>query len=99
MTETDRRTTDDRVATSADAPVDLAVFVERHYERLMSLARLITRDATDAADAVQIGLEAAWRQRASLRDPDRLRPWLDRIVVREAVRVPAVAAVQTAGCG
>ena len=69
------------------APADLERFVELHYDRLMGLARLVCRDAGDAADAVQVGLEVAWRQRATLRDPERLRPWLDRIVVREASRV------------
>jgi len=69
------------------APPDLARFVERHYERLMGLARLVDRDASDAADAVQAGLELAWRNRDALRDPERLKPWLDRIVVREAIRI------------
>lgn len=74
-------------AAAGTAPADLTAFVELHYERLMGLSRLICRDANDAADAVQVGLEVAWRQRDALRDPDRLRPWLDRIVVREAARV------------
>jgi RNA polymerase sigma factor (sigma-70 family) len=64
----------------------LTSFVIAHYDRLLGLARLICRDTNDAADAVQIGLEQAWRRRDTLRDPDRLRPWLDRIVAREAVR-------------
>jgi RNA polymerase sigma-70 factor (ECF subfamily) len=81
-------------AERADAPslediadARLGVFVETHYPRLLRLARLICRDATDSADAVQIGLEQAWRKRASLRDDDRMRSWLDRIVAREAMRV------------
>jgi RNA polymerase sigma-70 factor (ECF subfamily) len=75
------------VAAADAPPPDLARFVERHYERLMGLARLVNRDASDAADAVQAGLEAAWRNREALRDPERLKPWLDRIVVREAIRI------------
>jgi RNA polymerase sigma-70 factor (ECF subfamily) len=72
-----------------DLAVDrgLAAFVGEHYDRLLRLARLICRDGTDAADAVQTGLEQAWRHRGSLRDGDRLSPWLDRIVVRAAIRV------------
>ncbi|HEX5826987.1 MAG TPA: RNA polymerase sigma factor [Candidatus Limnocylindrales bacterium] len=70
-----------------DEDARLALFVGEHYERLLGLARLICRDTSDAADAVQLGLEQAWRSRASLRDEERLRPWLDRIVAREAVRV------------
>jgi len=61
--------------------------VAAHYDRLLGLARLICRDTSDAADAVQNGLEQAWRSRASLREPERTRQWLDRIVAREAVRV------------
>jgi RNA polymerase sigma-70 factor (ECF subfamily) len=71
--------------TKSDAVI--AAFVAEHYDRLLRLARLVCRDTGDAADAVQIGLELAWRQRATLRDAARLRPWLDRIVVREAVRI------------
>src|SRR5215208_4323149 len=71
--------------TQSDAAI--AAFVAEHYSRLLGLARLICRDAGDAADAVQIGLEQAWRKRATLRDDALLRPWLDRIVTREAVRV------------
>ena len=65
----------------------ITAFVDEHYDRLLRLARLVCRDSIDAADAVQIGLERAWRQRSTLRDEERLRPWLDRIVVREAIRI------------
>jgi RNA polymerase sigma factor (sigma-70 family) len=71
--------------SSADAAI--ATFVAEHYDRLLRVARLVCRDAADAADAVQLGLEQAWRHRASLRDDERLWPWLHRIVVREAIRV------------
>lgn len=69
----------------ADAALD--VFVVEHYDRLIRLARLICRDGSDAADAVQVALEHAWRRRSSLRRDGSLRPWLDRIVVREAIRI------------
>jgi RNA polymerase sigma-70 factor (ECF subfamily) len=72
-------------ATLTDAA--LAEFVTDHYDRLIRLARLVCRDGGDAGDAVQRGLERAWRGRASLRDLARLRPWVDRIVVREAIRI------------
>jgi RNA polymerase sigma-70 factor (ECF subfamily) len=62
-------------------------FVVEHYDRLIRLARLICRDGSDAADAVQVALEQAWRRRSSLRNDRSLRQWLDRIVVREAIRV------------
>lgn len=65
----------------------IAAFVAEHYDRLLRLARLVCRDTSDAADAVQVGLEQAWRKRSTLRDDARVRPWLDRIVVREAIRI------------
>jgi DNA-directed RNA polymerase specialized sigma24 family protein len=65
----------------------IAAFVAEHYDRLLRLARLVCRDTSDAADAVQVGLEQAWRKRSTLRDDARVRAWLDRIVVREAVRI------------
>jgi RNA polymerase sigma-70 factor, ECF subfamily len=75
------------VRSRAASDLELETFVVEHYDRLLRLARLICRDATDATDAVQAGLELAWRRRSSLRDPQRRRAWLDRIVVREAIRI------------
>ena len=66
---------------------DIAEFVAEHYPRLIRLAGLICRDAIDSEDAVQAGLERAWRRRETLLDPERLSAWLDRIVVREAIRL------------
>jgi RNA polymerase sigma-70 factor, ECF subfamily len=75
------------VGEEAQSDAAIAAFVAAHYDRLLRLARLVCRDTADAADALQVGLELAWRRRSTLRDDARLRPWLDRIVVREAVRV------------
>jgi len=73
--------------SSVLADAALAEFAAEHYDRLVRLARLVCRDGPDAADAVQVALEQAWRRRSSLQDEARLRPWLDRIVVREAIRI------------
>jgi RNA polymerase sigma-70 factor, ECF subfamily len=73
-------------ATAAAATAQLAAFVTEHYDRLLRLAWLVCRDRIEAADAVQAGLELAWRRRETLRDTASLRPWLDRIVVRAATR-------------
>jgi RNA polymerase sigma-70 factor (ECF subfamily) len=64
----------------------LAQFVAEHYQRLFRLAMLICRDPSDASDAVQYGLERAWRQRKALRNDGSIRSWLDRIVVNESIR-------------
>jgi RNA polymerase sigma-70 factor, ECF subfamily len=73
--------------SSPSQDVGLEEFVVEHYERLLRLARLVCHDVGDSTDAVQAGLERAWRHRADLRDVDRRGPWLDRIIVREAIRV------------
>ena len=64
----------------------LDVFFGSHYLRLVRLAGLVCADTSSAEDIVQTALERAWRSRRSLLDDARLRPWLDRIVVREAAR-------------
>jgi RNA polymerase sigma-70 factor (ECF subfamily) len=77
--------TDGNAGVLADAALE--TFVIENYDRLLRLARLICRDGPDAADAVQVALEQAWRRRSSLRQDRSLRAWLDRIVVREASRI------------
>ncbi len=81
---TSRTTAEDETALDA---VTLDAFVRSHYDRLVRLALLVSLDASEASDAVQAGLEQAWRRRRTLRDPDALKSWLDRIVVREAIRI------------
>ena len=76
----------DRLEGMAHGSRALELFVEDHYARLLILAGLVCGDTASAADIVQTALERAWRARRTLRDEARLRPWLDRIVVREAVR-------------
>ena len=66
---------------------DLTEFVRDNNDRLIRLAGLVCRNVSDAEDAVQAALERAWRSQSGLRDPERLKPWLDRIVVREAIRI------------
>lgn len=65
----------------------IATFVAEHYDRLLRLARIVCHDSSDAADAVQVGLERAWRGRRTFRADAPIRPWLDRIVMREAIRI------------
>ena len=67
--------------------VAVDAFVREHHDRLVRLATLVCLDVSEAADAVQSALEQAWRHRAGLRDAASLRSWLDRIVVREAIRL------------
>ena len=64
----------------------LEAFFTAHHGRLLRLAGLVCGDVASAEDIVQTALERAWRSRRSINDDARLRPWLDRIVVREAAR-------------
>ena len=73
-------------AIAGTASDQLEAFVSEHYSRLIRLAALVCRSVDEAEDVVQSALERAWRRRDALRDPTSLRPWLDRIVVREAIR-------------
>jgi len=66
---------------------DLTEFVRDNNDRLIRLAGLVCRNVADAEDAVQAALERGWRNQSGLRDPARLKPWIDRIVVREAIRI------------
>lgn len=77
------------IENDRSVPIDRSFdeFVTENYPRLVRLAGLICGDAQEAQDSVQAGLERAWRSRSKLRHEDRLRGWLDRIVVREAIRI------------
>jgi RNA polymerase sigma factor (sigma-70 family) len=65
----------------------LSDFFADHYDRLVRLAALVCHANASIEDAVQAAMEQAWRRRATLRDQSRMRPWLDQIVVREAIRL------------
>jgi RNA polymerase sigma-70 factor, ECF subfamily len=63
--------------------------VEARVGSMLRLAMAITGDEAEARDAVQDALVSAWRQLASLRDPEAFDAWLTRILVnrcRKGVR-------------
>ncbi len=53
----------------------------QHVDRCYAIAYRILRDADRAQDVTQQALLSAWRDLATLRDPDRFDAWLYRIVV------------------
>jgi RNA polymerase sigma-70 factor (ECF subfamily) len=73
--------------TSTDLEGQLTDFFRMHYDRLVRLAALVCHANVSVEDAVQAAMEQAWRRRHTLHDPTRVRPWLDQIVVREAIRM------------
>jgi RNA polymerase sigma-70 factor, ECF subfamily len=55
--------------------------------RTYRVAYRILRDADQADDAVQATLIAVWHDLPGLRDPERLGAWVDRLVVRNCLRL------------
>jgi RNA polymerase sigma-70 factor (ECF subfamily) len=53
--------------------------------RLDATAWLMLRDHERAMDAVQNALLRAWRDLPTLRDPDRFKAWLDRLLVNACI--------------
>ena len=54
---------------------------DRHLERSYRLATVVLDSVTESQDAVHDAFVIAWRKYDTLRDPDRLEAWFDRIVV------------------
>ncbi len=67
-----------------------AGLVERHWARLVPLARSVVGEA-EAEDVVQEGLILAWRKLGSLRDIDAFPAWLTRVVLRVCLRTARAA--------
>lgn len=66
------------------AALDKEIFCARvieNQEALFRTAKAILRNDEDAEDAVQEAICAAFAHRGDLRDPQRFKPWLLRIVV------------------
>jgi RNA polymerase sigma-70 factor, ECF subfamily len=55
--------------------------IRPRLDRLFRMALAITREETDARDAVQEACISAWRELPRLRDPDRFDSWLSQILV------------------
>lgn len=82
----------------------LVALLDAHLGSAYRLARAILLDEGDAEDVVQEACLIAWKRHGSLRDPDRLEAWFDRIVVnlcrdrlRRRQRVREIAPVDWPG--
>jgi RNA polymerase sigma-70 factor (ECF subfamily) len=71
-------------SAAAGDEVAFARIVAAHHDDMVRVAFLVTCEVELAHDAVQSAWPIAWRRLASLRDPDRLRPWLVSIAANEA---------------
>jgi RNA polymerase sigma factor (sigma-70 family) len=75
-----------RVVASAAAGDDVAFarIVAAHHEDMRRVCVVVTGSEAVAEEAVQAAWAVAWRKLGSLRDPERLRPWLVSVAVNEA---------------
>lgn len=71
----------DAAAGDADA---LARIVGAHHDDMARICFVICGDQDLAQDAVQSAWPIAWRKLGTLRDPERLRPWLMAVAANEA---------------
>lgn len=73
-----------RLAAGGDE-VAFARIVDAHHADMSSVCFVVTGgDAELAEEAVQSAWPIAWRKLDTVRDPERLRPWLISIAVNEA---------------
>jgi len=61
-----------------------ARIIQAHHDDMTRVCFVICGDLDVADEAVQAAWPIAWRKLGSLRDPDRLRPWLVSIAANEA---------------
>jgi RNA polymerase sigma-70 factor (ECF subfamily) len=64
--------------------VAFAQIVATYHRDLVRVAYVITGDVPLAEDAAQSAWSIAWRRLSSLREPERLRPWLVSVAANEA---------------
>jgi RNA polymerase sigma factor (sigma-70 family) len=83
-----RSTDSDLGATVASAVAGdeyaFARLVAAYHEDMRRVCAMVTRDDGLAEDAVQSAWAIVWRKIASIRQPERIRPWLVSIAVNQA---------------
>jgi RNA polymerase sigma factor (sigma-70 family) len=73
------------VAQAAAGDADaFARIVAAHHDHMARVCFVICGDTDLAQDAVQSAWPIAWQKLGSLRDPERIRPWLVTIAANEA---------------
>lgn len=61
-----------------------ARIVAAHHDDMARVAFVVCRDIHLAQEAAHAAWPIAWRKLATIRDPDKLRPWLMAIAANEA---------------
>jgi RNA polymerase sigma-70 factor (ECF subfamily) len=75
--------------TSAAAGDEVAFgrIVATHHDDMVRVCAYVARSEAIAEDAVQMAWLIAWRKLGSVREPERLRPWLVRVAVNESKKM------------
>jgi len=85
MTGTAERDLAGMVQSAAEGDeVAFGRIVAAHHDDMRRVCVFITHDDALADDAAQSAWTIAWRKLGSLREPDRLRPWLVSVAANEA---------------
>ena len=71
-------------AAAAGDTMAFARIVSAHHDDMARVCQVITGDPDLAQDAAQAAWPVAWRRLGSLRDPEKLRPWLITVAANEA---------------
>jgi RNA polymerase sigma factor (sigma-70 family) len=76
---------DSLVIASAAAGDDVAFarIVAHHHAEMVRICHMVARDRIVAEEAAQAAWSIAWRKLGTIRQPDRLRPWLIAVAVNE----------------
>ena len=82
--ETENNLAGEVAQAAAGDEVAFARVVQAHHDDMTRVCFVICGDIDIADEAVQAAWAIAWRKLGSLRDPDRLRPWLVSIAANEA---------------
>lgn len=77
------------IVESAAAGDEIAFgrIVAAYHDEMCRVCAYISGDDQLAEDAVQVAWSIAWRKLDSLREPERLRPWLMRVAVNETKKL------------
>lgn len=62
-------------------------YIEQYHRRMFRVARGILYHDEDAEDAVGESILKAYEKRNQLKNPDKFRPWIMKIVVHESYRI------------
>jgi RNA polymerase sigma factor (sigma-70 family) len=81
---TDRSTVEAFASAAAGDETAFARIVAAYDDEMYRICVAVCRDQTIAADAVQAAWAIAWRKLGTLREPERVRPWLVAIAVNES---------------